>query len=50
MNIYKYVCLYCGEVSTQTNYQGVHYICGHCRHRKVLLDANKLTDWKQLGL
>ncbi len=48
MNIYKWVCTYCGEVST-THVSGKQP-CGKCRHsdRMQLLDANKLVDWKQL--
>ena len=48
MNIYKWVCTYCGEVSTTT--KGGKHICGKCRRgdRIQLLGANKVTDWKQL--
>ncbi len=50
MNIYKWVCTYCGQVSI-THICGKH-ICGHCRRgdRVQLLDANKVTNWKQLGV
>ena len=50
MNIYKYVCTYCYEVSTTI--KGGKHICGKCRHsdRMQLLDADKFTDLKQVGL
>ncbi len=50
MNVYKYVCTYCGEVETSLVYHGQYFICGKCRRRKVLINADKFTDLKQLGL
>ncbi len=48
MNIYKWICTYCWEVST--THMGGKHICGKCRHsdRMQLIDANKVTDLKQL--
>ncbi len=50
MNVYKYYCAYCGEVETSLVHHGTRFICGKCRHSKVLVDADKFTDLKQLGL
>ena len=50
MNVYKYFCKYCGEVETSLVYRGTRFICGHCRRSKELMDADKFTDTKQMGL
>jgi len=50
MNVYKYFCRYCGEVEMGLVYHGRSFICGKCKRGKVLIDADKFTDMKQLGL
>jgi len=48
MNIYKYFCSFCGEVSETIKLDNTR-VCGHCkRSRKELIGADKLTDIRQL--
>jgi hypothetical protein len=39
MTIYKYICTWCGEVSTSFKFLGMKHTCGKCRRVSVLLDA-----------
>lgn len=48
MNIYKWVCTNCGQISKTP--QCEKSLCGKCRRSdsKVLMSADKITDWRQL--
>jgi hypothetical protein len=44
MDIYKYVCTFCGEIINDTVFHGMHQICGKCKRRAVLMDANSTQE------
>ena len=42
MAVYKYVCMFCGQVSESAVFRGAKTICGKCRRTTaVLMGADK---------
>ena len=44
MQVYKYICKFCGNIHESTSFLGMKCTCGKCRREQILIDANQLLN------